>query len=217
MLKHCSLYLQQNHKEIVIIIKISKLILKVMKNIIVSAAAIFFILFLINNDSFSQSSISGNLIKGIVIEKSTGKALESATVQIFRTGDSALVNGALTDASGKFEIGDISEGHYNIKISYIGYSTAIAKDVKVTGKKEIDIGTVKLEASSETTQEIEVEAEAPQMTIEAGKKIFDVKKDLNAQNGNILDLLKNLPSVDVDNDGNVSLRGGGNVKILIDG
>jgi outer membrane cobalamin receptor len=67
------------------------------------------------------------------------------------------------------------------------------------------------------TQEINVEGEAPTMTMEGGKKIYDAKKDLTAQNGNVLDLLKNVPSVTVDNDGNVSLRGSSNVKVLIDG
>ena len=189
-----------------------------MKKIIVTTTALFLMLILFSGNSYSQNSISGNLIKGTVIEKSTGKALESATVQVFRTGDSALIGGTLTDATGKFQVSDINDGNYTVKISYIGYSTAVAKDVKVvSSKKEIDLGTVKLEPSSASTQEIQVEDEAPQMTLEAGKKVFDVKKDLTAQNGNVLDLLKNLPSVDVDNDGNVSLRGGGNVKILIDG
>ncbi|HEY5533675.1 MAG TPA: outer membrane beta-barrel family protein [Ignavibacteria bacterium] len=189
-----------------------------MKKYTISSIFLFLSILLLNQSVFSQDSFKGNKIKGTVIEKSSGKALESATVQVFKSGDSALIGGILTDSEGKFEVSDITDGSYTVKITYVGYSTAIAKNVKVdNSKKEINLGTISLEASSETTEEIKVEDEAPQMTFEAGKKIYDAKKDLTAQNGNALDLLKNVPSVDVDNDGNVSLRGAGNVKILIDG
>ena len=188
-----------------------------MKHFTISITTLFLLLFIFSSSGFSQNSLSEISIKGTVIEKSSGKALESATVQVFGSGDSTLISGALTDNEGKFEI-PVPEGSYTVKISYIGYSTAIAKDIKVAkGKKEVNLGTINLAISSETTQEIKVEDEAPQVTFEAGKKIFDVKKDLTTQNGNVLDMLRNIPSVDVDNDGNVSLRGGGNVKILIDG
>jgi outer membrane cobalamin receptor len=176
-----------------------------------------FILFIFSSNVFAQNN-TGIVIKGQVVEKSTGKPLESATIQVFKISDSSLVNGSLTDKSGNFIISDIIEGIYTVKVSYIGYGTAVAKNVKaVKNKKEINLGIVKLDVSSEFTQEIEVVDDAPLLTFEQGKKIYDVKKDLTVQNGNALDVLKNIPSVDVDNDGNVSLRGGGNVKILIDG
>ena len=171
------------------------------------------------NSGNAQDKTSGVSINGIVTEKGTGNILESATVQVYKADDSTvLVNGALTDNTGKFIIKNIPEGTYTIKVSYIGYGTALAKNVKAgKDKREINLGKIALDVSSEMTQEIQVVDEAPIMTFEAGKKVYDVKKDLTSQNGNALDLLKNIPSVDVDNDGNVTLRGGGNVKILIDG
>jgi outer membrane cobalamin receptor len=167
---------------------------------------------------FAQEKTTGTVIKGLVVDKNTGTALESATIQVFKSEDSSLYNGASSDRSGNFVINDVPEGMYTVKVSYIGYATAVAKNVK-TGKdkKEINFGTIKLEVNSEMTQEINVEGEAPIMTMEGGKKIYDAKKDLTSQNGNVLDMLKNVPSVTVDNDGNVSLRGSSNVKILIDG
>ena len=176
-----------------------------------------FLLLQFSLSGFSQNLSSNVVIKGVVVEKTTGKALESATVQIFKN-DTLLVNGSLTDKDGKFEIIVAKDGIYTVKVSFIGYSTAFVKNLstEVTAK-EINIGTIKLETGSEKTEEIKVEDEKPQMTVEGGKKIYDVKKDLTAQNGSALDLLKNIPSVDVDNDGNVSLRGNSNVKILIDG
>lgn len=174
------------------------------------------LLTLFSNISFSQTTTS--VIKGKVIDKTSGKPMESSSVQVFSSSDSSLVTGTLSDANGIFIIENIPDGLYTVKVSYIGYGTAIAKNINA-GKDNriINFGTVKLDVISESTQEIEVVDEAPIMTFEAGKKIYDAKKDLTAQNGNIIDALKNVPSVEVDNDGNVSLRGSSNVKILIDG
>jgi outer membrane cobalamin receptor len=188
-----------------------------MKKITLSIILLF-ALIISGTDSFSQDKTGGTVLKGVVVDKSTGTAMESATIQIFKSEDSTLYSGASSDKSGSFVINNIPEGLYTIKVSYIGYATAVAKNVKAgKDRKEINLGTVKLEVNSEMTQEINVVDEAPSMTFEGGKKIYDVKKDLTAQNGNVLDMLKNVPSVNVDNDGNVSLRGSGNVKILIDG
>lgn len=169
-----------------------------------------------SNLSFSQSAT--NTIKGKVVDKVSNKPLESASIQVFSSADSSLVTGMLADANGSFSIENIPDGLYTIKVSYIGYGTAIAKNINA-GKdnRSINFGTVKLDVVNETTQEIEVVDETPIMTFEAGKKVYDAKKDLTAQNGSAMDVLKNVPSVEVDNDGNVSLRGSSNVKILIDG
>ena len=185
-----------------------------MKNIFIVAILIAFAF--MSNIAFSQSNTSS--IKGTVVDKVSNKPLESAAVQLFNSADSSLVTGTLTDVNGSFLINDIPEGKYYVRISYIGYTNAVAKNV-LTGNenRNINFGTVKLEISEETTQEIEVVDEAPLMTFEAGKKIYDAKKDLTTQNGNVMDVLKNVPSVEVDNDGNVSLRGSRDVKILIDG
>jgi len=176
---------------------------------------IFFIIF--SSGGLTQGKVTSS-IKGIVVEKSTGEPLESAVIRVFDSIDSCVVNGTLTDNTGSFIISDISDGLYSVKISYIGYSMAVANNVKIgSDNKEVNLGIVELDDKIETTQEINIISEAPIMTFEAGKKIYDAKKDLTSQSGNTLDLLRNIPSVDVDNDGNVSLRGGGNVKILIDG
>ncbi|MCX6165758.1 MAG: outer membrane beta-barrel family protein, partial [Ignavibacteriae bacterium] len=189
-----------------------------MKKINISVLFLCLIFSMFSVSVFAQDKTSGTVIKGLVVDKATGTSLESATIQVFKSEDSSLYNGASSDKSGNFVINDIPEGLYTVRVSYIGYATAVAKNVKASkDKKEINFGTIKLEVNSETTQEINVEGEAPIMTMEGGKKIYDAKKDLTAQNGNVLDMLKNVPSVTVDNDGNVSLRGSSNVKVLIDG
>lgn len=170
------------------------------------------------NTGFTQDSKGKGEISGTVLDKNSGTPLESATIQIFKSDSESPLNGGATDKDGKFSITDISNGIYTVKVSYIGYGTAVAKNVTINKDKPvINLGTIKLDMNTEMTQEIEVVGETPIMTYEQGKKIYDVKKDMTAQTGTVLDMLKNIPSVDVDNNGNVSLRGGGNIKILIDG
>ena len=188
-----------------------------MKTFIKTSSLLIFFSVVFFTNGFTQDNNNGSLT-GTVVEKSSGKPLESAVVQVLISTDSSVINGATTDKMGRFLISNIPDGLYTVKISYIGYGTAVASDIEFRqAKKEIDMGTIKLEEKTELTQEIEVTSEAPLMTFEAGKKIYDAKKDLTSQSGNTLDLLRNIPSVEVDNDGNVSLRGAGNVKILIDG
>ena len=188
-----------------------------MKTLIKTSSLIIFFFVVFFTNGFTQDNNSCSLT-GTVVEKSSDNPLESAVVQVLSSVDSSVIDGATTDKKGRFLISDVPVGLYMIKISYIGYSTAIASNIEI-GKdiKEVDVGTIKLEDKTEVTQEIEVTSDAPLITFEAGKKTYDAKRDLTSQSGNTLDLLRNIPSVEVDNDGNVSLRGAGNVKILIDG
>lgn len=189
-----------------------------MKKNTIRVSILCLIVFIFSASVFAQVNTKGAVIKGTVVDKTSGTALESATIQVFKSSDSSLFNGASSDKSGNFIINDVPEGLYTVKVSYIGYANAVAKNVNITAdKKEVNFGNIKMEISTEMTQVINVEAEAPAMIMEGGKKIYDAKKDMTSQNGNVLDLLKNVPSVTVDNDGNVSLRGSSNVKILIDG
>lgn len=186
------------------------------KNILV---LILLLLFLtgINSICFAQGNTSGT-IKGIVLDKITNTPLEAASVRVIKSEDSTLLKGALTDKEGKFSITEVPFGLYTVRINFIGYIFAIAKNVTISSEKKlVDFGVIKLEPGSELTDEISVVEEAPAMTFENGKKIYNVEKDFASKSGSVMDILKNIPSVNVDNDGNVSLRGGGNVKILIDG
>ena len=188
-----------------------------MKTLIKTSSLLILFLVVFFTNGFTQDNNTGSLT-GTVVEKSSGNPLESAVVQVLSSADSSIIDGASTDKEGRFLISDVPKGSYMDKVSYIGYSTAITSNIEIgKDKNEINIGTIKLEDKTEVTQEIEVTSESPLMTFEAGKKIYDAKKDLTSQSGNTLDLLRNIPSVEVDNDGNVSLRGAGNVKILIDG
>lgn len=190
-------------------------------NLFIYSVVILNIFTLLSSYSFAQNqkrdNTSKGIVKGKVIDKETSAPLEGATVQLFGTRDSVLVSGAETDSKGEFNI-EAPYGQYNVKVSYISYSSAVLKGVRINGQNTThDAGTISLNANVTTTEEIEVTAEKDFMTTQLDRKVFNVEKSLVSQGGTATDVLKNIPSVTVDADGNVSLRGSSNIKFLVNG
>ncbi|HRI59208.1 MAG TPA: outer membrane beta-barrel family protein [Saprospiraceae bacterium] len=157
------------------------------------------------------------LVKGKLADSVTGTPLGYASVRILQTPENKLVNGALTDESGTFSI-ELPYGQYVAEIEFIGFE--LHKTAAFTLSKENalhDLGTIALAATSSNLDEVEVTAEKSTMVLALDKKIFNVGKDLANAGGNATDILTNIPSVSVDPEGNVKLRGSDNVRILIDG
>jgi len=157
-------------------------------------------------------------ISGTVVDKSGGAPIEGADVTIHNNKDSSLVKGTSTDASGKFTLSPIPLGRYYIKVNLVGYNFAVVSGISVTPQNlTVTLDPIKLSSGSTTTEEIVVEGQKSIMEFRPDKKVFNVEQNITAQGGTLLDLLKQVPSVTVDQDGNVSLRGSEGVKILIDG
>ncbi len=159
-------------------------------------------------------------LSGRVLDTESEKPLESVNVQLYSMKDTnKLVKGIATSNDGTFVLEGFRPGMYQLKISYIGYNTAIKNNLAFTpAEPEINLGDVKLKIGSEmVTAEIEVTAERNMMEMGVDKKVFNVDKDINSQSGSVTDVLKNIPSVTVDSDGKISLRGSGNVRILLNG
>jgi outer membrane receptor protein involved in Fe transport len=180
---------------------------------------IFFALALLalifNFDSFSQGNGS---ISGIVVDKSGGVPIESADVSLLNSGDSSVVKGTTTDKEGKFTFTGIPFGKYTVRANFVGYSTMNVKGVVVSqDKPTVTLDPIKITAGTTTTEEILVETEKSAIQFDGDKKIFNVGQNPMSQSGSLVELLKNIPSVSVDADGNVSLRGNSNVKITVDG
>lgn len=169
---------------------------------------------------FSGIAYSQNgTISGKVVDNSTGAGIEAVAVSLYNINDSTdVVSGAETDGGGNFVISDVPFGQYYLTVNFIGYNTAIVRGINLSDSKNtIELGEIKLKSGETVTEEIVVEAEDPPVQFTAEKKIFNVGQDQTNRGGNALDVLKNLPSVDVDQDGNVSLRGSDGVRILVDG
>ncbi len=157
-------------------------------------------------------------ITGSVIDKSTGAPIEGADVTVNRVKDSSLVKGTATDASGKFTISDVPFGRYYLKANLVGYNFSIVSGIAINPNSlSVVLDPVKLSTGSTTTEEIVVESEKSSIEFRPDKKVFNVGKNITNQGNTVIDLLKEIPSVTVDQDNNVSLRGSEGVKIMIDG
>src|SRR5258706_5318074 len=156
-------------------------------------------------------------ISGIVVDKDSRASLEGAVITLFKSKDSVRVKGAGTDSKGAFKM-EAPYGMYKIEVSYVGYSIAVVNKVAVFPKKpDVVLDTISIKQGNSTTEEIEVTSERSVIEFTPEKKIFNVSETPMGNSGTAADVLKNVPSVTVDNDGNVSLRGSQNVKIMIDG
>src|SRR5690606_13443272 len=156
----------------------------------------------------------GLVIKGIV-EDEDGTPVPFANAALYDRGDSSLVTGAVSNESGQFTI-PTSPGQYYLKVSFLSYEEKIVLRIDVTSS-DIDLGKIVLLASQQVLEEVMVQSERSSMELYLDKRVFNVGKDLTSMSGSASDVLDNVPSVTVDVEGNVSLRGSENVRILING
>ena len=163
-------------------------------------------------------AVRNGKITGKIIDKETKEPMEYANVSVFRKQDSKLVTGSITSAGGTFSIPDLPYGAYYVEASFIGFDKATVNDIKlIPNAAAVDLGTIGLEASREQIGTVDVVAERNRVEYKIDKKVVNVANDINATGGTAVTVLENTPSVDVDIDGNVSLRGSSNFTVLIDG
>jgi outer membrane receptor for ferrienterochelin and colicins len=177
---------------------------------------IFTYFLLISVFVFGQNNSNAKKIKisGTIIEKSSKQPLEYATITFINTQTSKTVGGGITNAKGEFEV-EIISGIYTIKAEFISFKTTEMKNQKLS--EATNIGVIALDEGTTQINEVVIQSEKSSVEIKLDKKVYNVGKDMTAKGGTASDVLNNVPSVAVDADGNVSLRGNDNIKILIDG
>ncbi|WP_299189109.1 TonB-dependent receptor [uncultured Aquimarina sp.] len=153
-------------------------------------------------------------VTGKVIDKETNEPLEYATISFFSIKENKIVTGGITQTNGNFNI-QVPAGVYNISIEFISFKTETLLKQKVF--KNTALGTIGLGLDTEALDDVVVIAEKTTVEIKLDKKIYNVGKDLTVSGGTVSDVLDNVPSVSVDVEGNVALRGNDNVRILING
>ena len=166
--------------------------------------------------AFSQSNPNATKIKitGTIIEKLSKQPLEYATITFINSKSLKTLGGGITNAKGEFEV-EIIPGTFIIKAEFISFKTTEIKNQKLT--ETTNIGVIVLDEDITQLNEVVVQSEKSSVEIKLDKKVYNVGKDMTAKGGTASDVLNNVPSVSVDADGNVSLRGNDNIKILIDG
>ena len=169
------------------------------------------ILSLFTSFIFAQTEVT---VTGTVLDKDVNQPLEYATIVFFSKKENKIITGGITDASGNFSI-TVPSGTYDVSVEYISYKTKSIPN-KILNK-DTDLGILGIAIDVESLGEVEVIAERTTVEIKLDKKIYNVGKDLTVRGGTVSDVLDNVPSVSVDVEGNVSLRGNENVRILING
>jgi outer membrane receptor protein involved in Fe transport len=157
-------------------------------------------------------------IKGIVKDAEMLKSVEYANVALYREADSTLINGTITDLNGHFTLDQIPQGDYYLAIDFIGFKQIIIGDLSINReKRSIDIGEISLAQASYEIEEVLVSGERNYVDFKIDKKVVNVSKHANAAGGTVADVLENVPSVQVDLEGNTTLRGSASFTVLIDG
>lgn len=165
----------------------------------------------------AQESANPYLIKGKVIDEQTNTPLEFSAVTAYSATDKTLISGDITDEDGYFEI-EATAGVFYLVIEFISYHPSTIENVILTSQNRVvDLGEILLSTNAASLQAVEIVAEKSTTTFNLDKRVFNVGQDLANRGGTATDILDNVPSVTVDIDGNVSLRGSDNVRILIDG
>ncbi len=176
----------------------------------------FLVLFSLAGMAFSQEHRGA--VTGRIMDAATQKPVEYANVILFSQKDSALVTGTTSRENGSFRIDKIPAGDYYVNIQFIGYQTKRFDKITIAPEKlEFDLGKILLQQITLQVEAVEVQADLMAMTYLIDKKVINVSQQQTAVSGTAVDVLENVPSVTVDIEGNVSLRGSGNFTLLVDG
>ncbi|MBT7850577.1 MAG: TonB-dependent receptor [Formosa sp.] len=172
------------------------------------------LLFAANNSLLAQNNTDTYLVSGNIVERESLSPLEYATIGFYSSTGSKIVGGGITDKDGNFSI-SIPKGVYDISFEYFSLMSVVKTDYNIA--QDTNLGVIELEAELQTLDVVDLIAEKTTVEIKLDKKIYNVGKDLTVRGGSVSDVLDNVPSVSVDIEGNVALRGNGNVRILING
>lgn len=157
-------------------------------------------------------------IRGSVIDDSTEHPLEFVNVILRMKDDTGIVAGKVTDRSGRFEFTEVATGNYFMMFSLIGYKEKKSPLFVIDAQhRHLNLGEVRLEATELSLEEVLVSGERPLFNASIDRKVYNVDQDLTIKAASASELLQNVPSVQVDIDGNVSLRGSSNVLIMLNG
>ncbi|NVO11526.1 MAG: TonB-dependent receptor [Bacteroidales bacterium] len=156
--------------------------------------------------------------KGSVIDETTNLPVEYANVILYKMRDSSMVTGGVTDMKGNFSIDKVPFGRYYVDFKFIGYKNNRVNNVMINPRQpDLTLGIVKLTPVSQNMEGVVVTGQKSMLQTNLDKKVINVDRNISAEGGTALDIMRTIPSVDVDVQGNVSLRGSTNLTILVDG
>ena len=165
-----------------------------------------------------EAAPKGGVIKGHVYDAKTTLPVEYATIAVFQHNQSTPVTGTITENNGRFRITGLTEGVFDIEVTFMGYQSRKYEKIEISKNQlTIDLGEIKMSPSSESIQQVDVVATRNAVEYKIDQKVVTVSKQLSAASMSAVEVLENVPSVKVDLEGNVSLRGSTSFTVLIDG
>jgi len=173
---------------------------------------LLFFLFISTSQLHSQNNKV--IVTGTITDSETNIPLEYATISVFNVNSEKAINGVISESNGEFSI-ELNKGNYDFKVEFISFKIKYYRNITVNDP--LDLGTIELSIDENMLEEIEVIGEKTEIEIKLDKTVYNIGKDLTLKGSSVSDVLDNLPSVEVDIEGNVSLRGNESVRILING
>lgn len=156
-------------------------------------------------------------VRGKIVDAQSKEALEFVTVSVTKAGSTELLKGTVTDLDGNFNIQGLANGSYTLSVTFVGYKE-VKKDFAIsTQARNANLRTIAIREDSKMLSEVQVTGQRAQMKFEIDKKVFDVDQNIASTGGSASDVLTNIPSVEVDSEGEVSLRGSSSVTVWING
>ena len=156
-------------------------------------------------------------VRGKIVDETTGEPVEFVNIVVTPKGSTHLAGGTITDEHGAFHIEDIEYGSYVLTVSYIGYQNTTREFTLSAAAKHAHFKQIAISEDSQMLKEVEVTGIRSQMKFEIDKKVFNVDQAIAATGGSASDILQNIPSVEVNTEGTVSLRGSESVTVWING
>ncbi|MCM4155802.1 TonB-dependent receptor [Gramella sp. AN32] len=164
------------------------------------------------------TGISSAQVSGKIMDASNNYPLEYATAALFEAGSNKLIKGVITDAKGSFKIPKVPVGTYFLEASFIGYQTRSVQQIVITPvTKNLELGNIPLDLSENQLNEVVVEGERSTVVSKIDRQVFDASKFRNSQGGSATDVIRNIPSVSVNGQGEISLRGSTGFVVLLNG
>ncbi|TLV03179.1 TonB-dependent receptor domain-containing protein [Dyadobacter luticola] len=154
-------------------------------------------------------------ISGSIVDSASTKGIEFVSVALYSKTSGQAVDGTVADEKGKFTLTKLPAGDYKVLVSFIGYANKTIDNISLGKGQELDLGVVTLASNTKTLNEVTVTGQAALIEEKVDRLVYNAEKDITAKGGDATDILRKVPLLTVDLDGNVSLRGSQNIRVLI--
>jgi outer membrane receptor protein involved in Fe transport len=154
-------------------------------------------------------------ISGALIDSSTNKIVEYASIALYKISSPQPIDGTVSDEKGKFSFSKIEAGEFKLLISFLGYQSKTIAKLTLSKGQELELGAIKLNPIAKNLDEVTVTGKVDLIEEKVDRLVYNAEKDITAKGGDATDVLRKVPMLSVDLDGNVSLRGSQNIKVLI--